>query len=184
MAEYYLISQLPSLDGISENSPLPITDERFTELCSRLLGKEALSELNKLSTMPSRNPVESGSALISAWNEGERDLRLALGKIRADKMNKHFDADKESFSPTILQAARTAAEMDSPMEAEKFLNHFRLEFLESLRPLDSFSEEFIFYYGLKLKLISRIRQFDTERGQTAYRNIYDSIMSGERLEVM
>ena len=25
MAEYYLISQLPSLDGLSENVPMPIT---------------------------------------------------------------------------------------------------------------------------------------------------------------
>ncbi len=29
MAEYYLISQLPSLDGISENTPIPITEEQF-----------------------------------------------------------------------------------------------------------------------------------------------------------
>ena len=29
MAEYYLISQLPSLDGISEATPVPITEERF-----------------------------------------------------------------------------------------------------------------------------------------------------------
>ena len=40
MAEYYLISQLPSLDGISENTPLPITEERFTELCNRFLGEK------------------------------------------------------------------------------------------------------------------------------------------------
>lgn len=39
MAEYYLISQLPSLDGIHDNAPLPITEERFTELCDRFLKK-------------------------------------------------------------------------------------------------------------------------------------------------
>jgi hypothetical protein len=50
--------------------------------------------------------------------------------------------------------------------------------------MDSFSEDFVFYYGLKLKLISRIRQFDSESGETAYKNIYSSIMSGERLEVI
>ena len=41
MAEYYLISQLPSLDGISENTPLPIDEERFFELCGQHLGKKA-----------------------------------------------------------------------------------------------------------------------------------------------
>ena len=40
MAEYYLISQLPSLDAIGDHSPLPITEERFHELCNRFLKKK------------------------------------------------------------------------------------------------------------------------------------------------
>lgn len=184
MAEYYLISQLPSLDGINENTPLPITSERFEELCQRFLGKKAQGESEKLTLAPSRNPEKSPSALIEKWNEGERSLRLALAKLRADKMNKHFDADIQSFSPVLLQAVRTAVEIESPMEAEKFLNKYRLDFLETLRPMDSFSEEFVFYYGLKLKLLERIRKFDSESGETAYRNIYNSIMNGDRTEVI
>lgn len=184
MAEYYLISQLPSLDGISENTPIPVTEKQFFELCSRFLGKKALAELNKLTLVPSRNYEQSSSALIEKWNEGERDLRLALAKLRADKMNKHFDAGIQSFSVGLLQAARTAIETESPMEAEKFLNRYRLEFLETLRPMDSFSEEFVFYYGLKLKLIERMRKFDLQSGETAYRKIYDSIMLEDKTEVI
>lgn len=184
MAEYYLISQLPSLDGISESTPLPITEERFRELCQRFLSKKACRELENLSLVPSVIPEKSASALIEKWNEGERNLRLALAKLRADKMNKHFDAEIQSFPSGLLQAARTALEIESPMEAEKFLNLYRLDFLETLRPMDSFSEEFVFYYGLKLKLIERIRQFDSERGESAYRNIYNSIMNGDRSEVI
>ena len=48
MAEYYLISQLPSLDGLGDNAPLPITDERFTELCERFLGKKALRDMKNI----------------------------------------------------------------------------------------------------------------------------------------
>ncbi len=184
MAEYYLVSQLPSLDGINENTPLPITTERFTELCRRFLGKKAQSEFEKLTLVPTRNPEKSSSALVERWNEGERSLRIALAKLRADKMNKHFDADNQSFSPVLLQAVRTAVEIESPMEAEKFLNKYRLEFLETLRPSDSFSEEYVFYYGLKLKLVERIRKFDSESGESAYRNIYNSIMNGDRSEVI
>jgi hypothetical protein len=164
--------------------PMPITEERFTELCERFLSKKAKDELYKLTLMPSRSYEKSGSALVEAWNNGERNLRLVLGKIRADKMNKQFDAGNQSFSPTLLQAARTAIESESPMEAEKLLNRYRLDFLETLRPMDSFSEEYVFYYGLKLKLIERIRKFDTESGESAYRNIYSSIMNGERSEVI
>lgn len=184
MAEYYLISQLPSLDGISDNVPMPITEERFNELCGRFLGKKAQDELSKLSLIPSRNHEKSSSALIEAWNDGERNLRFVLGKIRADKMKKQFDAEENAASIELVQAVREAVEIENPMEAEKFLNNYRLGFLESLRPMDAFSEDFVFYYALKLKLISRIKQFDAESGESAYRNIYSSIMNGDRLEVI
>lgn len=184
MAEYYLISQLPSLDGLSENTPIPVTETRFFELCSRFLGKKALNELNGITLVPSKTYKKSSSALIEKWNDGERNLRLALAKLRADKMNKHFDAVIKSFPAGVLQAVRTAVEIESPMEAEKFLNCYRLEFLETLRPADSFSEEFVFYYCLKLKLLERIRKFDTHSGETAYRKIYDSIMSEDKTEVI
>ena len=184
MAEYYLISQLPSLDGINENSPLPITQERFAELCQRFLGKKAQSEFEKLTLIPPVNPEKSSSGLIEKWNEGESNLRLALAKLRADKMNKPYDVGNRSFAVGLMQAARAAVESESPMEAEKLLNRYRLDFLESLRPTDSFSEDYVYYYGLKLKLIERIRKFDSESGESAYRNIYNSIMNGDRSEVI
>ena len=184
MAEYYLISQLTSLDGISENTPLPITWERFEELCQRFLGRKPLGEMKNLTILPPRNPEKSSSALVESWNEGERNLRIALAKLRADKMNKQFNAEIQSFPAGLLQTARAATEIESPMEAEKFLTDYRLGFLETLRPMNTFSEEFVFYYGLKLKLIERIRQFDAEKGESAYRNIYNSIMDKDRSEVI
>ena len=90
MAEYYLISQLPSLDGIHDNAPLPITEERFTELCDRFLKKKAQDELKKLTLSPQKHCESSESGFIAAWNERERNLRFALGKLRAEKMKKQF----------------------------------------------------------------------------------------------
>lgn len=184
MAEYYLISQLPSLDGIGENTPLPVTEEDFLELCNRFLGKKALKKLSELTLLPPRNYEKSGSPLIDAWNENERKIRLALGKVRADKMKKQFDTQNESLSAEILKTANTAAETENPLDAEKILNGYRLDILETLRPMDSFSEDFIFYYALKLKLLLRIRRFDTDAGKTAYKNIYDSVLNGDRSEVI
>ncbi len=184
MAEYYLISQLPSLDGFSESTPLPITEERFLELCGRFLNKKAMNELLGLSLIPPRNPKKSASSLIEAWNDGERNLRLALGKLRADKMNKSFDTENRAVNIGLLQAARVAIESENPMEAEKNLNRFRLDFLETLRPMDSFSEDYVFYYLLKLKLLSRMKQFDSEIGESEYRNIYNSIINKDRSEVI
>lgn len=182
MAEYYLISQLPSLDGIGENTPLPITEERFTELCNRFLGKRSQKAMDKLTLSPPKNSESSGSVLIDAWNERERSFRFALGKVRAEKMKKAFDTENRIFPVEYIKAASTAIEIENPMEAEKYLNSYRLAILETLRPMESFSEDYIFYYGLKLKLILRIRQLDTKTGETAYKNIYDSILNGDRLE--
>lgn len=182
MAEYYLISQLPSLDGISENTPMPITEERFLELCGRLLGKKTFGEIEKLTLVPQINFEKSSSALIEAWNTGERDLRLALAKIRAEKMHKSFDLQNKTLSNELYKVASMAVEIENPLEAENFLLHYRLSFLETLRPMDTFSEDFVFYYGLKLKLILRIRQFDANLGEATYKNIYNSILNGDRLE--
>lgn len=184
MSEYYLMSQLPSLDGISDNMPIPITEERFLELCHRFLGKKAQSEIEKLTLIPPISHKKSTSALVESWNEGERNLRLALGKVRADKMKKPFELENKNISAELLKVAQTAVNTENPLEAENFLNRHRLSFLESLRPMNTFSEDSVFYYGLKLKLLSRMRSFDTEIGKTAYKNIYNSIMNGDRLEAM
>ena len=174
---YYLMSQLPSLDGITEDKDMPITDDRFLELCSRYVSGKTMQNLRNLSLIPPRQGEKSSSDLIEAWNEGERDLRLALGMVRAEKMKKSFDTGGRVLSAEIMKTANTAADMDNPLKAEKFLNLYRMDFLETLRPVDTFSENYIYYYGLKLKLNLYIRQFDADIGKTAYKNIYNSILN-------
>lgn len=182
MERYYLISQMPSLDGVSDSTPLPITEERFAELCNRLLDKKSREAFEKLTLSPSKNYESSGCLFVDAWNENERNLRLALCKVRAEKLNKPFDMQNKILPIEYIKAAGTAIEIENPMEAEKYLNRFRLDILETLRPMDAFSEDYIFYYGLRLKLLCRIRQFDKTLGEKAYRDIYNSILNGDSLE--
>ena len=184
MSLYYLTAQLPSLDTVGAGSPLPITEERFVELCHRFLGKKARQCLDSLTLSPPREIERSGSSLVNAWNRGERDLRLALGVMRARRMKKAFEPGDVALSDEILKTAQTVAEMTNPMEAERYLFQYRLHFLESLRPVDIFAEDYIFYYGLKLKLVLHANRFDTAAGKLAYRNIYNSILNGDRLEVL
>ncbi len=184
MNPYYLIAQLPSLDGIGETMPLPITEERFSELCERFLGKKARKVFDGLTILPPKDREKSGSALIDKWNDGERNLRLALAKARAETMNKTYPEEVPDVPADMMQTVRTAVGFRDPMEAEKFLTRWRLDFLETLRPADAFAEDTVFYYGLKLKLMRRIRQFDETVGETAYRKIYSSILHGERPEAI
>ena len=183
MAEYYLISQLPALDAVSDNAPLPITSEWFDDLCVRHLSEKALAVLRELTLLPPRDCESDGSGFVEAWNSAERGLRLALGKVRAEKMGKICDTQNAMLTQEQLKAASEAIQLEDPLEAEKYLTRCRLAILESLRPMDPFALDYVFYYGLKLKLLLRIRNFDTAAGAAAYRNIYDSIVGGDTQEV-
>ena len=48
--------------------------------------------------------------------------------------------------------------------------------------MDGFSDEYVFYYALKLKLLSRIKGFDAAIGEETYKNIYNSILGGDLSE--
>ena len=144
MAAYYLMAQLPSLDGLGESAPPPITEERFLQLCGSFLGKKARRGLRLADARAAAGRLESTGlgAGRRAGTRGERELRLALGAARAERMKKTFDAEDGDFPAELLKAARTAAAMENPMEAEQFLCRYRLAFLESLRPMDLFCRGF------------------------------------------
>ena len=183
MNQYYLIAQLPSLEIAGETTALPITEELFFELCRSNLGKKAWNALSGLTLVPKRQDKKSGYSVIDRWNGWERNFRLALAGARAEKMKKPFEGEKAELSGELFQKIRRAVEMEDPLEAERYLTRIRLDYLETLRPADSFSETMLFYYALKLKLILRLQRFDKSRGQSAYREIYSSIMHGGDPEV-
>lgn len=174
--QYYLLAQLPSFSASDEKSVLPITEEYFYDLCSRFLDRKSLEQVRELSLVPPRKKKETGSVFLDQWYDAERELRFALAQIRALRLNKKFETENESFSPDIIQAARTATGMDSPLAAEQFLNKYRLSLLDRIRPADDFSVDAVYLYGLRLKLALRIKKFDSEKGLASYQKIYDSIL--------
>ncbi len=183
MAEYYLIAQLPSLDGLGEGANIPITEEYFFELCNRFLPKKTVTYIENITLSPQINFEKSTSTVINEWNENESRFRIALAKVRAERMNKTFNVDNNSIPAEFIKVASEALEQENPLQAEKFLLNFRLNMLESIRPIDNFSNEYILYYALKLKLLIRIRKFDEKQGKDEYTKIYNSILSKGGLEV-
>lgn len=175
-AQYYLVSQLPAIDNLEGRSQLPITEKSFKELCSRFLDKKNMKILESLSLEPPKDETSTGSAFLDKWNDRERCLRLALAQIRALKMKKESEMLPGSCTADILQAARTAVGMDSPLAAEEYLNQYRMDTLKSLTPLDGFCVDAVFAYGLKLMLAQRMKHFDRETGKDSYHKIYDEIL--------
>lgn len=170
------MAQLPGFSPDDIRNPLPITEDSFHELCLRFLDKHTAKVLDGLSLEPPKTNTKTGSAFVDAWYEWERNLRIALAQIRALRMKKEFDNANTVIPPDVLQTARTACGMDSPLSAEQFLNMARLETIQRLAPLDAFSTDALFAYALKLKQATRMQLFNEETGMASYRMIYDKIL--------
>ena len=175
-AYYFLVSQLPSLGNIGEKSSMPITESSFIELCSRYMTESEKKVLSTLSLVPPRTDVKTGSVFLDAWYQKERDLRLALAQIRAQKLKKDAFMLPGSCTADIQQAARTAVGMDSPLSAEQYLYEYRVKLLDEMNPIDGFSTDAVYAYGIRLMLVSRMKKFDGEKGVASYHQIYDSIL--------
>ncbi len=180
MAYYYLVSQLPNISSAEGKTALPLTGDSFRELAGRFISPAEKDVLNSLSLVPPKEPVPTGSAFLDTWYEKERNLRFALAQIRAQKMKKDSVPLPLECTADIIAVARTAVGMDSPLSAEEYLYDYRLRLLDELRPLDGFSIDAVYAYGLKLLLVERMRKFEVENGKTSYHKIYDTILDGDK----
>lgn len=179
MAYYYLVSQLPNISLSESKINLPLTSQNFLELCSRFISEKEKAILEKLSLVPPKELFATGSLFLDTWYEKERNLRFALAQIRAQRMKKDSYTLPAGCTADIITAARTAVGMDSPYSAEQFLYEYRIKLLEEIKPLDSFSIDAVYAYGLKLMLVERMRKFEVENGKDSYHKIYDEIL-GEK----
>ncbi len=176
MAYYYLVSQLPNIQITEVKSSLPLNFSSFKELASRFVSENERKILNEMSLVPPKERTSTESDFLDNWYEKERNLRFALAQIRAQKMKKDANPLPPSCTADIVTVARTAVGMDSPYSAEQFLFEYRIKLLDDLRPLDGFSIDAVYAYGIKLMLVERMRKFDVEIGKTSYHEIYDKIL--------
>ena len=178
--QYYLVSQLPDISASGEKSTLPITESYYRNLCSRFLEHSQLNILNSLTLEAPRECVKTGSDFLDKWYDNERSLRFALYQIRAQKMKKDLPQIPFTIPGDIVQAARTALGMDSPLSAEQFLFEYRISVLNNLQPLDTFSTDYVYAYGIRLMLLERMKKFDRVKGTESYHKIYETILDGDR----
>lgn len=177
---YYLVAQLPAFSINDDSSQkLPLTVGYFKDLCSRFMSEKSARLAENLTLEPPVEPVSTGSVFLDEWYEKERSLRLALAQVRALKMKKDTKDLPSASDGESVQAARTAAGMDSPLSAEQYLNQYRLGILDRIAPMDSFSADAVYSYGLKLMLTERMKKFNRDEGLASYHKIYDEIL-GEK----
>jgi hypothetical protein len=128
-------------------------------------------------------PRDSPAVFINRWRNWERALRLNLARYRALRFKREGGAGNEvstvdppEYPADAAAAAKAAAAMDSPLEAEIFLDKARWDAIELFQGIHYFSSNTIYAYLLKLRLCERRTLFRAEEGFAEYKGLYASIM--------
>ena len=184
---YYLAPQLPYLVYGQE---VPMSPAAFIALAQDTMSAADAAAL-KYCTLdpepldqgqPDPGPAYSGQAQITGsefidrWKEWERTLRLNLARGRALKFKREAAVDAPEYPADAALAAKNALAMESAFEAELFLDKARWNTIERFQGINVFSETAMYAYLLKLLLLERRAAFDTEKGFTEYKALYDAIL--------
>ena len=191
---HYLVAQLPYLNY---GQPAPMTPKEFKDLCAGILDEKdtALLELCSLNPTPAESkndspqgdkpsfaepPKPCASDFINDWRIWNRALRLHLARYRAQKLKWDGGApvDPPENPMDAASAAKTAVLIESPMEAELFIDQARWNVIENLQGLQYFSSSTIYGYLLKLLLMERRALFRVEEGFAEYKGLYSAILAG------
>jgi hypothetical protein len=178
VAYYYLVAQLP---GLVYGQPAPMSSARFRELAEQAMSPEDAALLGFFTLNPFAPGLPageggSGCAFLDQWREYERALRLNLAKYRGVKIRREAPADAPDSPADAAASAKTAAAMDSPLEAEIFLDGARWQAIELFQGLDYFDRNTVYAYLLKLLLVERRSCFRTEEGFAEYKGLYAAVM--------
>ena len=169
----YLGAQLPYL--VYGQNP-PMSSSAFKALAKEQLSGAHAALLDSCTLDP--DPERSSSTFINRWKEWERTLRLGLAKNRAIKLKRDGGAsfDAPELPPDAALAAKNALAIDSPLEAEIFLDKARWDAIDSFAGINIFHESAMYAYLLKLLIMERRMAFNTEEGFTEYKALYTAIL--------
>jgi hypothetical protein len=124
-------------------------------------------------------PAPTSSSFLDAWRDWERALRLNLARFRSQRLQREgggAPADPPDYPADAAAVAKAALAMDSPLEAELFLDKSRWDLIESLQGLDYFGRNTVYAYLLKLFLLERRSLFRAEEGFAEYKGLYAAVM--------
>ncbi|MDR3303122.1 MAG: DUF2764 domain-containing protein [Treponema sp.] len=187
MAYYYLTAQLPYL---IYGQQAPMTSVAFKSLCANKLSATDAALLERCSLDPesaasgdkasyAEVSASTGSVFLDEWRAWERTLRLNLARFRAQKQKRDSGSSVEPpESPAdAAAAAKSAMALESPLEAEQFLDEMRWRTIETLQGIDYFDVNTIYAYLLKLLIMERKSAFKVEEGFAEYKGLYDAILA-------
>ena len=174
---YYFVASLPHLNY---GDKPPVSSAEFREQCQASLSKHD-NALTRYCYYDAKLAVETikptGSAFIDFLMLRERIVTLNLAKLRAERLNRPAPEEAPPDMPRAEALAKSAFEMDNPLDAELSMDRARWGVLDEMVGVNLFGVNTIYAYLLKLQLLERKQRFNTERGAAEYKNIYDTILN-------
>lgn len=159
----------------------PTSTASFLEDCQRFLSRGDCDLMRQLlgdgdidvKTGPPEARLAHGGGphAFNAWVEFDRNFRNELAWYRAVWLSKDplkYIHGERLLEPRLAEVIHQASRMTNLWEAEKFLDKARWLFLEELAAGHYFDIEFLFVYGLKLRILERHHEYASRKGREIF----------------
>jgi len=179
--EYYFFAA--SLVMISFDQKPPMTVEEYLKLSKEFLTEENFASMKGFLTGKT-DDIKTSSQALQRWIVFDKSLKNEVASFRAKRAHKNPDdhIKGDSFRDYSLQdAINQASRKENLLEAEKDIDNIRWKFLEELSLGHYFDVDFLYIYGLKLKILERYVNIASTRGAEVF-NIYKenaAILAGD-----
>lgn len=168
---YYTVA---ALNTVRLDEKAPISEEEFLQFAEATMDAKDYQIL-----LGSRWGLTepTGLPLVDRILSWEKELRLELAKVRLSKLQ--FDSapalPASDGNDSLVEQVRAVMALDSPLEAERFLDRLRWSFLEDVGACHFFDVGALAVYYLKLQLALRQEKFQEELGRESFEKAYAAV---------
>ena len=169
-AYYYLVA---SLSPLYFEGKMPMSVDAFLQECRRLLSEDDLAAMERLLTQEEAG-LQAHDVLLRSWADFSHNLRNELVWWRANLLHKdpsRYLRGERPSDPSLTAHVQPALKLDDLAEAGRLFNKTKWQFLDDLVLGHYFDIEFLFMYGLKLKMLQQYQEYISSKGREVFQEL-------------
>ncbi len=165
---------LAALKTLKLGEKIPISEESFLEFAEDTIAAKDYRILLKCRWGLTEPTGFSFADRILSW---EKELRVELAKARVSKLPFELPPTLKDLpgNYSLLEEVRAAMALESPLDAERYLDQMRWNYLEEIGARHYFDFEALVIYYLKLQLALRQEKFQEELGRDSFEKEYAAL---------
>jgi len=170
---FFTVASLPML--LFDEQPF-YSAQDVIEICQRELTAEDMRRVTASHDYFDTGLVPGLSVALGEFDRRERGVRHFLARLRAQKLGWEYEQPDVEAEPEAERVARDAVSQSSPHDAEMIIQRARWVLIEELGVGHFFDVESLVIYMLKLRVVERNRQMETDRGAERFNEIYSDMV--------